>query len=317
MKTYLLAAIAAFGLSFVFLLVLIPVLRRIKVGQNILSYVTEHKSKGGTPTMGGIAFVLASVITAIFFIREASRDTLLILLIGLSYMIVGLLDDFLKRVHKENLGLRAWQKLLFQLAIALFCGVYCLRTGKTEVYLPFVDKRVTIGWWTLPLTVLTFVATVNAVNLTDGLDGLAASASVPFFTALAVMIHLQNGLETTSTICFCLVGALVAYLCFNLPPASVFMGDTGSLSLGGFAAAIAVFSGNALYILILGACFVFSVISVVLQVIYYKATGGKRIFLMSPAHHHFQQKGYSETRISYAYFTVTLLLGTLCVIAAL
>ena len=317
MKTYLLAAMTAFGLSFVFLLVLIPVLRRIKVGQNILSYVKEHKSKGGTPTMGGIAFVLASIMAAIFFVREASRDTLLVLAIGLSYMLVGLLDDVLKRVHKENLGLRAWQKLLFQLAIALFCGAYCLRAGKTELYLPFVHHSVSIGWWILPLTVLTFVAKVNAVNLTDGLDGLAASTSVPFFAALAVIIHLQNGLEPTSTICFCLVGALVAYLCFNLPPASVFMGDTGSLSLGGFAAAIAVFSGNALYILILGACFVFSVISVLLQVIYYKVTGGKRIFLMSPVHHHFQQKGYSETRISYAYFTVTLLLGTLCVIAAL
>lgn len=317
MKTYLLAALVAFGLSFVFLLVLIPVLRRIKVGQNILSYVKEHKSKGGTPTMGGIAFVLAAFAAAVCFIRGANRDTLLALVVGLSYMLVGLLDDFLKRAHKENLGLRAWQKLVFQVAIALFCGVYCLRAGLTELYLPFTKKSLFIGWWILPLAVVTFVATVNAVNLTDGLDGLAASTSVPFFTALAVVIHLQNGFAATSTLCFCLVGALVAYLCFNLPPASIFMGDTGSLSLGGFAAAIAVFSGNALYILVLGACFVFSVISVVLQVIYYKATGGKRIFLMSPAHHHFQQKGYSETRISYAYFTVTLLLGVLCVITAL
>ncbi|MBQ8876297.1 MAG: phospho-N-acetylmuramoyl-pentapeptide-transferase [Clostridia bacterium] len=317
MKTYLLSAVSAFAISFVFLLVLIPILRRVKVGQNILSYVKEHEAKGGTPTMGGIAFVLAAIIASVLFIRTAHRDTLLALVIGLSYMLVGLLDDFLKRAHKENLGLRAWQKLAFQVLIALFCGVYCLRVGATELYLPFTAKRVSIGWWILPLSIFTFVATVNAVNLTDGLDGLAASTSVPFFLALALVIHLQNGSAALAVLCFCLVGAIVAYLCFNLPPASVFMGDTGSLALGGFAAAIATFSGNALYILILGACFVFSVISVLLQVIYYKATGGRRIFLMAPVHHHFQQKGYSETRISYAYFTVTLLLGTLCVIALL
>ena len=317
MKTYLLSAVSAFAISFVFLLVLIPILRRVKVGQNILSYVKEHEAKGGTPTMGGIAFVLAAIIASVLFIRTAHRDTLLALVIGLSYMLVGLLDDFLKRAHKENLGLRAWQKLAFQVLIALFCGVYCLRVGATELYLPFTAKRVSIDWWILPLSIFTFVATVNAVNLTDGLDGLAASTSVAFFLALALVIHLQNGSAALAVLCFCLVGAIVAYLCFNLPPASVFMGDTGSLALGGFAAAIATFSGNALYILILGACFVFSVISVLLQVIYYKATGGRRIFLMAPVHHHFQQKGYSETRISYAYFTVTLLLGTLCVIALL
>ena len=317
MKTYLFAALVAFGLSFLFLLILIPLLRRVKIGQNILSYVKEHESKGGTPTMGGIAFVLAATIAAVLFIRRANRDILITLAVGLSYMLVGFLDDFLKTAHKKNLGLRAWQKLFFQVVIALFCGVYCLRSGATELYLPFVKKSITIGWWILPLAVFTFVATVNAVNLTDGLDGLAAGTGIPFFLALALIIYLQSRGEDFSILSICLAGSLTAYLCFNLPPASVFMGDTGSLSLGGFASAIAVFSGNALYILILGACFVFSVISVVLQVIYYKATGGKRIFLMAPAHHHFQQKGYSESRISYAYFTITLLLGILCVIAAL
>ena len=317
MKTYLLAALTAFVMSFVFLLILIPILRRIKIGQNILSYVKEHKSKGGTPTMGGIAFVLATLLTSVLFIRAVNREVILVLVIGLSYMLVGLLDDCLKRAHKENLGLRAWQKFLFQLIIALFCGIYCLRAEATELHIPFIRKSVSIGWWIMPLAVFAFVATVNAVNLTDGLDGLAASTSIPFFIALASIIHLQGGLSGLSTVCVGLVGALVAYLCFNLPPASVFMGDTGSLSLGGFAAAIAIFSGNALYLLVLGACFVFSVISVLLQVIYYKKTGGKRIFLMAPAHHHFQQKGYSETRISYAYFTITLLLGLVCVITAL
>ena len=147
-----------------------------------------------------------------------------------------------------------------------------------------------LGLWVLPLSVFVFLATVNAVNLTDGLDGLASGVSVPFFLSLGIIVSMQQSGSTIPTLCFALVGALLAYLLFNVPPASVFMGDTGSLSLGGFAACIGVFTGNALYIAIVGLPFVFSVISVIIQVIYYKATGGKRVFLMSPVHHHFQQK---------------------------
>ena len=161
------------------------------------------------------------------------------------------------------------------------------------------------------------MATVNAVNLTDGLDGLAAGASVPFFLFLGVFIHLEQGNAGETILSFCLVGALIAYLLFNVSPASVFMGDTGSLALGGFASALSLLSGNALYLPILVICFVFSVISVIVQVIYYKATGGKRVFLMAPVHHHFQKKGYSEARISYAYFLLTAFVGCLCLLAIL
>ena len=168
-----------------------------------------------------------------------------------------------------------------------------------------------------PLIVFAFLATVNAVNLTDGLDGLASSVSVPFFLTLGVLIAVQGDGYGISNLCFALVGALLAYLLFNVSPASVFMGDTGSLALGGFASCVAVFTGNALYIIAVGAAFVLSVLSVVLQVVYYKATKGKRIFLMAPIHHHFQQKGYSESKISYAYFLVTLLLGAVCVACVL
>jgi len=158
---------------------------------------------------------------------------------------------------------------------------------------------------------------VNAVNLTDGLDGLAASSSIPFFACLGVLISVQKGFSYLSILSFCLMGALLGYLFFNTSPASVFMGDTGSLALGGFAAAIAIFTGNVLYIAVVGLVFVISVISVILQVIYYKATKGKRIFLMAPIHHHFQQKGFSESKISYAYFIITLLLGAVCVVTAM
>lgn len=314
-KTYILSALTAFAVSFLFCRLLIPILRKLKAGQNILVYVEEHKSKGGTPTMGGIAFVFASILSAVLFFHRAQKSFVLVLAIGLAYMCVGLLDDFLKWKHKENLGLKAWQKLVFQLVIALFVGIYCIRADFTTLNIPFINRSINIGFWILPLSVLVFLATVNAVNLTDGLDGLAAGTSIPFFLVLGVLIALQNGNGSLAIVSFSLCGALIAYLLFNTFPASVFMGDTGSLALGGFAASIALFSGNALYILIVGACFVFSVISVLIQVIYYKATGGKRVFLMAPVHHHFQKKGYAEGKISYGYFVVTLLLGAISLLA--
>ena len=315
-KSYVWATALAFALSVLLLRIWIPLLRKWKAGQNILSYVKEHKKKGGTPTMGGIAFVFGAVVITCI-IAPFDRRLTICLAVGLSYMAVGVLDDVLKKYRKENLGLRAWQKFAFQTAIALLCGVYCLRSGQTALYLPFTGKTVAVGWWILPLSVLVFLATVNAVNLTDGLDGLASGVCVPFFLALGVLIGLQIGFNGFSVLSFCLVGSLLAFLLFNVHPASVFMGDTGSLALGGFASSLAVFTGNSLYVPVLGACFVFTVVSVMIQVVYFKATHGKRVFLMSPAHHHFQQKGYSETHISYAYFIVTLWIGALVVTSIL
>lgn len=314
MKTSILAAIFAFSLSFIFCKALIPILRKIKLGQNILSYVKEHKEKGGTPTMGGIAFLSAAVLSTIILYRGSEKRFTVSLAIGISYMLVGFLDDLLKKKHKENLGLRAWQKLLFQLSIAVLAGIYSLKEGLTILHLPFFNQSIDIDFWIVPLAVFVFIATVNAVNLTDGLDGLAAGVSAPYFGVLGILIFLQEGKTGLSMLSFALMGALVAYLLFNVAPAYVFMGDTGSLSLGGFAASITLFSGNALYLPIVGACFVFSVISVIIQVIYYKASKGKRIFLMAPAHHHFQEKGYSENRISYAYFVITIVLGAICIV---
>lgn len=321
MKLYLLSILISFALSFVFCLALIPILSRIKAGQNILSYVKEHKKKNGTPTMGGLAFIAAAIIAAAIFIGhitpQTPRTPILCLAVGLAYMIIGVLDDYLKKRHKENLGLRPWQKLFFQTAVAIFCGIYCYRAALTRVYIPLINAVLEVDWWIIPLVIFVFLGAVNAVNLTDGLDGLAAGVGVPFFSAFGVLILVQKGEQGLSVIALCLVGALLAYLLFNVSPASVFMGDTGSLALGGFAAAIATFSGNAFYLVVVGFCFVISVISVIIQVIYYKVTHGKRVFLMAPIHHHFQQKGYSESRISYAYFVITALLGLLCIFTAL
>ncbi|MBQ8395190.1 MAG: phospho-N-acetylmuramoyl-pentapeptide-transferase [Clostridia bacterium] len=312
-KTYLAAFAVAFGVSLIACFLLIPILRKIKIGQNILSYVKEHTSKSGTPTMGGLAFVFATVLTTVIFAPKMGRTTLICLVIGLSYMAVGLLDDGLKKKRKENLGLRAWQKFVFQALIAVFSGIYCVRAGLTSLNIPFFNLKIDIGGWIIPLAVFVFLATVNAVNLTDGLDGLAAGTSIPFFLTLSLLIVLQNGDSSVIILGIAVSGALFAYLLFNVSPASVFMGDTGSLALGGFAASIAIFSGNALYVAVVGGCFVLSVISVLLQVIYYKATGGKRIFLMAPIHHHFQKKGYSESKIAFAYTVATTILGGVCV----
>ena len=317
MKNYLFTVLFAFALSLVFCLFLIPILRKLKAGQNILVYVKEHKNKSGTPTMGGLAFIIAAILASLIFIPKIDRTALLTIVTGLAYMCVGLLDDFLKQRHKQNLGLKAWQKFVFQFLIACLISIFCYRNGFSRLYLPFFGGKIELGAWCIPFIIFVFLATVNAVNLTDGLDGLAAGVSIPFFLALAVIICLETENSSQAIICFSLVGALIAYLLFNASPAAVFMGDTGSLALGGFAACIAVFTGNALYIAAIGVMFVLSVISVILQVIYYKATGGKRIFLMSPLHHHFQKKGYSETKIAYAYFTVTIILGIIAIVCIL
>ena len=313
MKTYILAGCVAFAASLVGCVVLIPVLRKWKAGQNILSYVKEHKSKSGTPTMGGLAFILPCVFISALFSRTTDKSFAITLATGIAYMLVGFLDDFLKCKRKRNLGLTAWQKTVFMVCVAVLVAIYAYKVGNTSVYLPFTKQVISLGFWVIPLIVFVFIATVNAVNLTDGLDGLAAGVSFPYFLTLGVMVYLQSQAGAYGVLCFCLSGGLLAYLLFNCSPASVFMGDTGSLALGGFAACIAVFTRNTLYIPILGIPFVFSVISVIIQVIYYKTTGGKRVFLMSPVHHHFQQKGFAESKIAYAYAVVTTLAGALCI----
>ena len=310
MKEYVGVALLAFGIAFTLCLLLIPLLRRMKAGQNVLSYVKEHQGKSGTPTFGGLAFLPAAVLACLPFSGGFNRNFAVVCVIGLAYMGVGFLDDLLKKLHHENKGLSAWQKLAFQTVVALLAGYYCVRSGQSRLEIPFGLGTIELGWWMLPFSVFVFLATVNAVNLTDGLDGLAAGVSVPFFLFLG-LLTISEETGGTQFINFALVGALCAYLLFNTSRASIFMGDTGSLGLGGFASSIGLLTGKALYIPILGVMFVVSVISVIVQVIYYKATGGKRIFRMSPVHHHFQQVGFSESKIAYAYAIITTVSGAI------
>ncbi len=307
MRDLLFCFLLSFALCAALLLVLIPILKKLGARQNILSYVKEHQNKSGTPTMGGLAFVLAAVLSAAIF-AEKTKAFAVALAVGIAYLAVGFLDDLLKKLRGKNLGLRPYQKIVFQLAVAVMAGIYCCLNGLTVLKMPYSHAAYDIGWGMLPLGVLVFVATVNSVNLTDGLDGLAGSVSAVFFAVLAALLLLQGEAPALAALCIALVGALCAFLLFNVNKASVFMGDTGSLSLGGFAASAALFSGNALAVPVLGATFVLSSISVILQVIYYKKTG-KRIFLMAPVHHHLQEKGYTEAKIAYVYSAATLVLG--------
>ena len=250
MKTYLLGIIAAFGASFVLLLVILPILKRLKAGQYILGYVKEHKNKGGTPTMGGLAFISAIIAVSLCLIGIKDNNVNLTLAVTGGFTVVGFLDDFLKIYRKDNGGLKPYQKIIFQLAIAAVAAVYCYLNGHTYVNLPFCGgKSVNLSWGIIPLTLFIFIATVNCVNLTDGLDGLAGGTSLAYLFIMGIMLCLQvNG---SAVVCFVAVGALAAFLIFNSNKACIFMGDTGSLALGGLISCISVFSGNSLYIPIL------------------------------------------------------------------
>lgn len=288
----------------------IPLLKKLNARQYILGYVEEHKSKGGTPTMGGLAFLLAAALCSLLFGLFADKLAAVALTFGLAYMGVGFLDDFLKFRFRRNLGLKAYQKIVFQIVVAVIAGVFCYLNELTVLHIPFTRLSFDIGIWIIPLAAFAFVAATNCVNLTDGLDGLAASVSFWYFAALAALIFILSGTQALplARLCLVLCGVLAGYLLFNTNKASVFMGDTGSLGLGGFVASVSAFSGNLLYIAVIGIMFVCSGISVILQVIYYKRTK-KRIFLMAPLHHHFQKKGYSESKIVYAYSLVTAAAG--------
>lgn len=314
MKVEFVAVLTAFLFSLVLILIILPLLKKLKAGQYVLGYVKEHASKNGTPTMGGLAFVIAIIVVTLIFCGIENRAVNLTLAITGGFALVGFLDDFLKIHRKDNGGLKPYQKIIFQLAISVLAALYCYFNGIEYLYLPFFGgKTVFIGWIIIPLVAVTFIATVNCVNLTDGLDGLAGGTVIAYLASFGIISFYQdNGFSLP---CFIACAAIAAFLLFNVNKASIFMGDTGSLALGGFISCVSVFSGNTLYIPILGIMFVVSGISVIVQVIYYKKTK-KRVFLMAPFHHHLQMKGNGEAKISYWYFAVTALVGILCIIFA-
>ncbi len=313
-----LCLICSFVLSLFCLAFFIPVLKKIKAGQPILKYVENHKSKEGTPTMGGLLFIIPSLIICLIFSNKEVNIFYMILSIGFAYMLVGFIDDFIKLKYKENEGLKPYQKIIFQIIIALICAFFSLKNNLTYFYVPFTRHKIDLGFYSAFIIVFIFLAMTNSVNLTDGIDGLATSTSIIYLVFLFLIIYFENRdlnfQEYNYIVIFSLIGGLLAFLLFNSNKACVFMGDTGSLALGGFLSAISIFSFNSFFVPILGIMFVVSSISVIIQVLHYKKTK-KRVFLMAPFHHHLQLKGYSECKICCIYSVITIFMGIFSILS--
>lgn len=286
----------------------IPLLTRLKFGQEIREIGPSwHKSKSGTPTMGGLIFIIALVISSLVFAR--SKEVYLLLFISLSFGLVGFIDDFIKVVMKRNLGLTEIQKLLLQIAasVAFILVGFSLKMLDTSIIIPFVKNPVDIGIWLyIPLALFVIVGTTNSVNLTDGLDGLAASVTAVVSVFFTVVCYKYTQNEVASFMA-ALTGGCIAFLLYNAYPAKVFMGDTGSLFLGGALCGTALIMKMPLILVIAGGVYVIETLSVIIQVTYFKKTK-KRIFKMSPIHHHFELSGWSEKKIVITAIFVALAL---------
>ncbi len=327
MMLCLLAFLCSFALSLILMPFIIRLMKRKQASQTILSYVEEHKEKNGTSTMGGVVFIITTLLLSFLFL-DFNLSWFIVLLVSVFFGVLGFMDDYLKIKFKQNLGLRAYQKIIGQVGISIIFAIFVyFSTQGGQIFLPFSEKIVDIGFWIIPLIVFVLVATTNSVNLTDGLDGLAGNVTniyLIFFTTIITFLqnNLYNSGETGAIIenisninvlSMLFVGSVLGFLMFNTNKASIFMGDAGSLCLGGYIGASACVLGQELLIPILGFCFVFSAISVILQVISFKSIR-KRIFKMAPFHHHLQMIGLSEPKIVAIYSAVTSCLGVISLI---
>ena len=303
----------SFAISVILGPVIIPFLRKLKMGQTErVEGVQSHLKKAGTPTMGGIIFLIAAVVTALFYVKDYPT-VIPVLFLTLGFGIIGFLDDYLKVVLKRSDGLLPWQKFLLQVVVTGVFAYYLINYTdiSLSMRIPFwPDHYLNLGWLAVPVLFIAVIGTVNGVNFTDGLDGLASSVTLivaVFFTV--VSIGLKGGVEPMTC---AVVGGLMGFLLFNVYPAKIFMGDTGSLALGGFVAGTAYVLEMPLFILLVGLIYLVEVLSVMIQVSYFKATHGKRIFKMAPIHHHFELCGWSETRVVAVFSIITAIL---CLIA--
>jgi len=296
---------------------IIPTLHKLKFGQAIREEgPSSHQAKAGTPTMGGVIFffsiVSMSVIFAFLF-KLWSTTVLILLLVFVGYAMIGFLDDILIIIRKQNLGLTSLQKLVGQIVVGVI-AYFLLKTTNfsTEVFLPFTSISIDLGMFYVLFLVFWLVGFSNAVNLTDGLDGLVAGSSTFAFSAFAILA-LIVGQNDVALVAFVAVGAMIGFLYFNRKPAKVFMGDTGSLALGGLLAMISIVLNMELLLLFIGLIYVIETLSVIIQVTSFKLTG-KRVFKMSPLHHHFELSGWSEKKVVTVFWVVALIAAVLSVL---
>lgn len=312
-KSVVIPVLISFGLSLLLGPIIIPFLRKLKMGQTEREEgVKSHLKKAGTPTMGGIIILTSVVITSLLYVKDYPR-IIPVLFLTIGFGLIGFLDDFLKVVMKRSDGLFPKQKMALQIVVTAIFAFYVIKVAKIPLtmLIPFSNGHYwDIGWLAVPLMFFAVIGTVNGTNFTDGLDGLASSVTVlvaTFFTVVA--IGTKSGIEPITC---AVVGALLGFLLFNVYPASVFMGDTGSLALGGFVIGTAYMMQMPLFVIIVGLIYLIEVLSVILQVAYFKKTGGKRLFKMAPIHHHFELCGWSETRVVTVFSIITALL---CLVA--
>ncbi|WP_046214754.1 phospho-N-acetylmuramoyl-pentapeptide-transferase [Paenibacillus wulumuqiensis] len=308
----LLAAAASFILSIIAMPILIPLLRRIKFGQHVRSDGPQtHLKKAGTPTMGGIVIILAATLVFIkFSVIDTNFWVLLTSTVG--FGLIGFLDDYIKIGLKRSLGLTVKQKLVMQLFFsAIICYLLIDKGHSTALGIPGTSFSFDWGgWFYYPFIVIMLLAITNAVNFTDGVDGLLSGVSAIAFAAYAI-IAIQATAPAAAVCAAAMIGAVIGFLVFNAHPAKVFMGDMGSLGIGGAIGGIAIVTKSELLFLIIGGVFVVELLSVVIQVVSYKTRNGKRVFKMAPIHHHFELSGWSEWRVVTTFWAVSLVLAVL------
>lgn len=323
MTEYILPLIITFILSVICGRLILPLLIKLKAGQTEREDgPASHKVKNGTPTMGGFIFLIPWIIVTAFYI-PTHRNVVPILIAGVGFAAVGFADDYLKVVKKRNLGLRAWQKLLLQVLVsaAVLTYISLFTNASFDIRIPYgsfftvggAALMISLGVFAIPAQIVIMCGTVNGSNFTDGLDGLAASVTAVIALFMAIASSVTSAGIAPAAMSF--LGGLLGFLVYNHHPAKVFMGDTGSLSLGGFVAAGFIMMNMPLYLIIAAFIYFAEVLSVIIQVLYFKSTGGKRFFRMAPIHHHFELSGWSEVKVVAVFSIVTVMLCALALTA--
>lgn len=307
-------ALIAFFVTVVLCPVLIPYLTRLKFGQNIRNDGPEsHLKKAGTPTMGGIVIVMGFIASSVFFVN-GNTEVMAVVLTTVGFGVIGFFDDYVKVVKKRSLGLTAWQKIIGQSLVTACFTLYILSTpttyfglSSTQILVPFLSGGLDLKFLYIPAVIFVMIGGVNGVNLTDGLDGLNSGVTI-LVSVFFVFVAYMAG-SPVMPVAGAAAGSLLAFLLFNSHPAKVFMGDTGSLALGGFVTSVAIVLKAPLFLAIVGIIYVAEVVSDIIQVAYFKATGGKRFFKMAPIHHHFELSGYTETKVVAMFYIVTAIMA--------